>query len=150
MAPVTATLVTDVATGTLALAADGSFDYTPPPSFEGEVTFTYETSDGTVCYFGEDVEFFEDGELVNRGGSWRAGVDGALPGIIMPASPAPGPQALGNAVLPAQQRLGQHGLLLRTDPQAARTRDSPAAKRFSARCRAPCPTRLVSASGNPT
>ncbi len=49
-----------------------------------------EASDGTVCYFGEDVEFYEDGELVSTGGTWRAGVNGAKPGIIMPADPAVG------------------------------------------------------------
>ena len=52
--------------------------------------FYVEASDGTVCYFGEDVEFFEDGVLVNTGGTWRAGVDGAKPGIIMPAAPMVG------------------------------------------------------------
>lgn len=47
-------------------------------------------ADGTVCYFGEDVEFYENGQLANTNGSWRAGVDGAMPGIIMPASAAAG------------------------------------------------------------
>ena len=52
--------------------------------------FYVEASDGTVCYFGEDVEFYEDGELVNTAGTWRAGVNGAKPGIIMPAVPEVG------------------------------------------------------------
>ncbi len=52
--------------------------------------FYVETTGGTVCYFGEDVEFYEDGELVDMHGSWRAGVNGALPGIIMPANPTVG------------------------------------------------------------
>lgn len=52
--------------------------------------FYVEASDGTVCYFGEDVENYEDGELANTDGSWRAGVDGAKPGIIMPADPMVG------------------------------------------------------------
>ncbi len=52
--------------------------------------FYVEASDGTVCYFGEDVEFYEGGTLLNTEGTWRAGVDGAKPGIIMPASPAVG------------------------------------------------------------
>ena len=43
-----------------------------------------ETSD--VYYFGESVDDYEDGEIVGHGGEWRAGVDGALPGIIMPAT----------------------------------------------------------------
>lgn len=37
-----------------------------------------------VFYFGEDVCFYEDGECVGTGGSWRSGVNGAVPGIIMP------------------------------------------------------------------
>lgn len=49
-----------------------------------------EASDGTVCYFGEAVEFYENGQLANRNGSWRAGESGAKPGIIMPAAPAVG------------------------------------------------------------
>jgi hypothetical protein len=57
-----------------------------------EIAYNYyvEASDGTVCYFGEDVEFYEDGELVDTHGTWRAGVDGARPGVIMPAQPAVG------------------------------------------------------------
>ncbi len=43
--------------------------------------------DGNVWYLGEDSSEFEDGELVGTEGSWEAGVDGALPGIVMLASP---------------------------------------------------------------
>jgi hypothetical protein len=46
--------------------------------------------DGTVCYLGEDVEFYENGELANTKGTWRAGVGEAQPGILMPASPMVG------------------------------------------------------------
>ena len=52
--------------------------------------FFAQAPDGTVCYFGEDVEDFEDGEVVGNEGQWRAGVDGALPGIIMPGNPQVG------------------------------------------------------------
>ncbi len=38
-----------------------------------------------VYYFGEDVNIYEDGEISHEG-SWRAGVDGALPGLIMPGT----------------------------------------------------------------
>ena len=41
---------------------------------------------GDVYYFGEDVEFFEDGDLIGTSGSWLAGVDDAQPGIIMPGN----------------------------------------------------------------
>jgi hypothetical protein len=39
---------------------------------------------GDVFYFGEDVDDYEDGVVVGHDGAWRAGVDGALPGPIMP------------------------------------------------------------------
>jgi hypothetical protein len=45
---------------------------------------------GTVWYLGEEVRDYENGELVGTGGSWEAGVDGALPGIVMPARPEVG------------------------------------------------------------
>lgn len=43
---------------------------------------------GDVWYFGEDVDNYENGVLVDHHGSWEGGVDGALPGIIMYADPA--------------------------------------------------------------
>ncbi|MCA9659229.1 MAG: hypothetical protein KC486_12865 [Myxococcales bacterium] len=52
--------------------------------------FYVEAADGTVCYFGEDVDFYEGGAVANHDGTWRAGQDGAKPGIIMPATPAAG------------------------------------------------------------
>jgi hypothetical protein len=42
---------------------------------------------GNVWYFGEDTAEYEDGKIVSRSGAWEAGVDGALPGIVMPADP---------------------------------------------------------------
>ncbi len=47
-------------------------------------------ADGNVWYLGENTAEFEDGQLATRDGSFEAGVDGALPGVIMPADPAPG------------------------------------------------------------
>ncbi|NIR35097.1 MAG: hypothetical protein GWN79_02270 [Actinobacteria bacterium] len=46
--------------------------------------------DGNVWYLGEDSREYEDGELLGTEGSWEAGVDGALPGIVMLATPAVG------------------------------------------------------------
>jgi hypothetical protein len=43
--------------------------------------------EGNVWYFGEIAQNFEDGELVDIEGSWKAGVDGAKPGILMWAYP---------------------------------------------------------------
>ena len=46
--PLTAVLVTDVAHGTLVLAADGSFTYQPDADFFGIDGFTYKANDGTA------------------------------------------------------------------------------------------------------
>jgi hypothetical protein len=46
--------------------------------------------DGNVWYLGEESTEYEDGEPVSTDGSWEAGVDGALPGVVMPARPAVG------------------------------------------------------------
>lgn len=45
---------------------------------------------GNVWYFGEDTKEMEGGEVVSTAGSWEAGVDGALPGIIMFDNPLSG------------------------------------------------------------
>jgi hypothetical protein len=45
---------------------------------------------GNVWYFGEDSKEYKDGVVVSTKGSWEAGVDGALPGIVMQAAPAVG------------------------------------------------------------
>jgi hypothetical protein len=47
-------------------------------------------ADGNVWYLGEDTHEYENGVAVNAAGAWEAGVDGALPGIVMPADPAVG------------------------------------------------------------
>jgi hypothetical protein len=56
-----------------------------------EDTFDWyaQDKDGNVWYFGEDSKEIEDGSVVGTSGSWEAGVDGALPGIIMLANPLP-------------------------------------------------------------
>jgi hypothetical protein len=46
--------------------------------------------DGNVWYLGEDSTEFENGKAVSTKGSWEAGVDGALPGIVMQAHPEVG------------------------------------------------------------
>ncbi|MGQ0703618.1 MAG: hypothetical protein ACT4PM_10850 [Gemmatimonadales bacterium] len=52
--------------------------------------FFGQTQDGTVCYFGEDVDIYQGGVVVSHEGAWRAGAAGAVPGIFMPAQPAQG------------------------------------------------------------
>jgi hypothetical protein len=45
---------------------------------------------GNVWYFGEDTAEYEHGTVTSTAGTWLAGVDGALPGMIMKAAPAVG------------------------------------------------------------
>jgi hypothetical protein len=47
-------------------------------------------ADGNLWYLGEDTTEYENGKPKTKEGSWEAGVDGAQPGIIMPASPQVG------------------------------------------------------------
>ena len=59
-----------------------------------EISWNYfaETADGTVCYFGEDVDDIEDDVVVDHEGRWCAEDDPDVnkAGIIMPADPKPG------------------------------------------------------------
>lgn len=57
-----------------------------------EDTFDWFAQDveGNVWYLGEDSREYEDGEVVSTEGSWEAGRDGALPGIVMLAEPSIG------------------------------------------------------------
>jgi hypothetical protein len=54
-----------------------------------EETFDWyaQDRDGNVWYLGEDTRAFKEGDVVSTAGAWEAGVDGALPGIIMRADP---------------------------------------------------------------
>jgi hypothetical protein len=56
-----------------------------------EDTFDWYAQDlaGNIWYMGEATQEFSDGEI-DTAGSWEAGVDGALPGILVPANPTPG------------------------------------------------------------
>ena len=57
-----------------------------------EVTYDWYAADndGNVWYFGEDTATYDEkGNVLSRHGSWEAGVDGAVAGIIMPADPRP-------------------------------------------------------------
>ena len=55
-----------------------------------EDTFDWfaQDTDGNVWYVGEDTKEYEKGVVVSTEGSWRWGVDGALPGIQMWATPS--------------------------------------------------------------
>lgn len=49
--------------------------------------FLAQDDEGNVWYFGEEVDNYEDGDLVDHDGSWLAGRNGAKPGYWMPANP---------------------------------------------------------------
>jgi hypothetical protein len=57
-----------------------------------EVTDDWYAQDsaGSVWYLGEYVTNYKNGKVVDHAGSFEAGVDGAQPGIAMPANPEPG------------------------------------------------------------
>ena len=57
-----------------------------------EVTDDWYAQDrcGSVWYLGEATTEYENGKPVSTSGSFEAGVDGAQPGVIMPAKPRPG------------------------------------------------------------
>ncbi len=59
-----------------------------------EDTFDWFSQDdeGNVWYMGEDSTAYDERGGVSKEGSWEAGVDGAKPGIMMYAKPAPGPE----------------------------------------------------------
>ena len=59
---------------------------------EDTLDYYAQDSSGNVWYFGESVRNYTNGALDNTDGSWEAGVDGALPGIVMPAE-----QTVGHA-----------------------------------------------------
>lgn len=47
-------------------------------------------SAGNLWYLGEDTAEYENGKLKTKEGSWAYGVDGAQPGVVVPASPKRG------------------------------------------------------------
>jgi hypothetical protein len=52
--------------------------------------FFVQAPDGTVCYYGEEVDDYKNGKIIGYGGAWRAGIGQNKPGIIMPAQPIVG------------------------------------------------------------
>ena len=69
---------------------NGLFDDGTLNLIEVALNYFAQTQDGTVCYFGEDVDFYEGGAIVDHAGSWRADDLGNAPGIFMPAAPQAG------------------------------------------------------------
>lgn len=46
--------------------------------------YAREQRTGNIYYFGEDVDIYEDGEIVSHDGAWIVGQNGNQPGLIMP------------------------------------------------------------------
>ena len=59
-------------------------------AIERTLDFYAQDKQGNVWYLGEDSFELKHGRFVRASDSWRSGVDGAKPGIIMPANPQPG------------------------------------------------------------
>jgi hypothetical protein len=59
-------------------------------AIERTLDFYAQDKQGNVWYLGEDSFELQHGRFVKASDSWRSGVDGAKPGIIMPADPQPG------------------------------------------------------------
>jgi hypothetical protein len=57
-----------------------------------EISFNYFAQDeeGNVYYFGEDVDDYEDGQVVSHGGAWLVGRNAKEPCLFMPARPRVG------------------------------------------------------------
>ena len=67
--------------------------------------FAFDPTARDIYYFGEDVDMYKDGKVVNHDGSWLSGVSGAKYGRAMSGTPrvgeryfqevAPGPRWIG-------------------------------------------------------
>jgi hypothetical protein len=52
--------------------------------------FATDKKTGDVYYFGEDVDNYKDGKIVNHESAWRSGVNGARFGLMVPGAPIVG------------------------------------------------------------
>jgi hypothetical protein len=52
--------------------------------------FAFDPTTRNFYYFGEDVDIYQDGKIVNHGGGWLAGVNGAKYGLMMSGAPRVG------------------------------------------------------------
>ena len=57
---------------------------------EDTVDWYAQDTKGNVWYMGENTAEFKNGKIDTREGSWEAGKDGAMPGIMLPAQPQDG------------------------------------------------------------
>ena len=62
-------------------------DYEGGELVERTLDYYAQHRDGSVWYFGERVDDYEDGKVVGHEGQWLAGTGKARPGLFMPAKP---------------------------------------------------------------
>ena len=65
-------------------------DYEDGELIESTLDYYAQHKDGSVYYFGERVDDYEDGQVVGHSGTWLAGEGENRPGIFMPAEPTVG------------------------------------------------------------
>jgi uncharacterized membrane protein YkoI len=75
-------------------------DYSDGELVEKEIAFFAQGNDGSVWYFGEHPEEYEDGEFIEAP-SWLAGIEEARPGLAMQAEPQPGTPSYSQGWAPA-------------------------------------------------
>jgi hypothetical protein len=52
--------------------------------------FAIDPASGDVFYFGEDVDIYKKGKIVNHEGAWLSGIGGDRFGLLLPGRPAVG------------------------------------------------------------
>jgi hypothetical protein len=84
-----AVTVTDQTTTIIGIQARVVHDVVTEDGQLVEDTYDWYAQDatGNIWYLGEDTKEYEHGKVVSTEGSWRAGVDGAQPGILLLADP---------------------------------------------------------------
>jgi hypothetical protein len=55
---------------------------------EDTIDWYAQDTEGNIWYLGEQTAEFSGGERTSTAGSWEAGVQGALPGVVVPGKPA--------------------------------------------------------------
>jgi hypothetical protein len=81
---------------------------------EDTIDWYAQDADGNIWYLGEETAEYQNGQVVSTEGSWEAGVDGAQPGVAVPADPRPG-TAYRQEYLAGQAE--DQGLVLSTSEQ---------------------------------
>ena len=86
------TIVTDQTKTVMGVTCRLVFDRVFTNNVLSEKTYDLFAQDkaGNVWYFGENSAEIENGKVVSREGSWEAGTNGALPGIVMLTAPGVG------------------------------------------------------------